>query len=212
MCFVALCVGAHAATRAHRTRSELFRDRLHQRRSAQDRVAALLLASSGAALVFIPRPFSNSLSALLLGLVLDLASTRSALAGCAAAGVAALGIWTRPDFALFAAPSGVVILGRLRRRPGAVLLAVGTFASVCSMLTVADSIYFGRGLALTPLNSVRYNLDARNLAAHGVHPRWLHAVVNVPIMFGVGGYVALWAALRRGSGESKRASASQSRS
>ena len=180
---------------------------MRRRDSAHERTSALLYASSGAALVFLPRPFSNSLVTLLLGVVLDLADAgSSSVASCAAAGVAALGIWTRPDFALFAAPSGLVILVRLRRRPGAVLLAIGTFASVCFMLTVADSVYIARGLALTPLNSVRYNLDARNLAEHGVHPRWLHAVVIVPIMFGVGGYMALWTA-QRGGGETERACA-----
>lgn len=37
---------------------------------------------------------------------------------------------------------------------------------------------------VAPLNAARYNAKASNLALHGKHPRWLHAVVNGPIMFG----------------------------
>ena len=39
-------------------------------------------------------------------------------------------------------------------------------------------------LTLTPLNSYRYNAEPTNLAKHGLHPRWTHAVVNMPMMFG----------------------------
>ena len=35
---------------------------------------------------------------------------------------------------------------------------------------------------LTPLNFLRYNLLPSNLAEHGVHPRWLHLVVNLPMV------------------------------
>ena len=175
--------------------------------SLRDRTAALLYASSGTALVFVPRAFSNSIAALLLGIVLSRASASpSALAACAAAAVTALGIWTRPDFALFAAPSGVAMLGRLRRRPAALVVAGGVFAATCVALALVDSLYFGHGLSLrtiTPLNSIRYNLDPGNLAEHGVHPRWLHAIVNLPIMFGVGAYVALWATVRMRDGSAR---------
>lgn len=44
-------------------------------------------------------------------------------------------------------------------------------------------------MAATPFNSLIYNLSSSNLAEHGIHPRWLHAVVNWPMLFGVG----LWA-------------------
>ena len=42
----------------------------------------------------------------------------------------------------------------------------------------------GSHLTLTPLNSYRYNSVVENLAQHGLHPRWTHAVVNTPMMFG----------------------------
>lgn len=39
-------------------------------------------------------------------------------------------------------------------------------------------------LTLTPITSLLYNVDPINLAAHGLHPHWQHALVNAPIMFG----------------------------
>lgn len=37
---------------------------------------------------------------------------------------------------------------------------------------------------IAPLNAASYNANTSNLALHGTHPRWLHAVVNGPMMFG----------------------------
>lgn len=39
-------------------------------------------------------------------------------------------------------------------------------------------------LLITPLENLRYNLDAGNLAEHGIHPRYLHLLVNLPLLFG----------------------------
>lgn len=62
-----------------------------------------------------------------------------------------------------------------------------------NVLTLLDTLYFTSTLSspwiLTPLNLLRYNLASSNLAEHGLHSRWLHAVVNGPILFGAG----IWA-------------------
>lgn len=61
--------------------------------------------------------------------------------------------------------------------------------------TLADSWLYGalswsasRGatqgrLVSPPIINFLYNLDPANLAQHGLHPRWLHAVVNAPLLF-----------------------------
>ncbi|KAL6071018.1 Mannosyltransferase [Balamuthia mandrillaris] len=41
-----------------------------------------------------------------------------------------------------------------------------------------------KGWAITPLNSLLYNARPENLAQHGLHPNYLHAVVNMPMLFG----------------------------
>jgi phosphatidylinositol glycan class Z len=61
---------------------------------------------------------------------------------------------------------------------GALGGALGTTACV-----IADSLYYKR-LTITPLNNALYNMKTKNLAEHGLHPRWLHTIVNLPLFFG----------------------------
>ncbi|KAF9947597.1 hypothetical protein BGZ72_010430 [Mortierella alpina] len=39
-------------------------------------------------------------------------------------------------------------------------------------------------LTLTMWNNLRYNLDEKNLAEHGLHPRFFHLFLNFPVLFG----------------------------
>lgn len=39
-------------------------------------------------------------------------------------------------------------------------------------------------IVVTPLNNLLYNLDVDNLAQHGIHPRYTHFAVNLPLLFG----------------------------
>lgn len=50
-------------------------------------------------------------------------------------------------------------------------------------------------LVLTPFYSLQYNADPANLAAHGIHPRSNHALVNMHIMYGPVWTVVLTAGL-----------------
>lgn len=77
-------------------------------------------------------------------------------------------------------------------------------------IILADSFYYGyltlgeivnfevgiENFVVTPVNFLRYNLVEENLREHGLHPRWLHFVVNVPLLFGVMGIVGLVAFAR----------------
>ncbi|RUS17481.1 GPI mannosyltransferase, partial [Jimgerdemannia flammicorona] len=49
---------------------------------------------------------------------------------------------------------------------------------------------------ITPLNNFLYNLDASNLASHGLHPRYLHIAVNLPLLFGPLALLAAYAVVR----------------
>lgn len=58
-----------------------------------------------------------------------------------------------------------------------------------SCITFVDTLFFRQnlyGVVLTPLNFLKYNLSSSNLAEHGVHPRWLHLIVNLPLIVGPG--------------------------
>ena len=81
------------------------------------------------------------------------------------------------------------------------MLAVPTAVAALTSLAFvcADSAYFVSPartsvVELTPLNFLRYNLLPANLAEHGLHPRWLHLLVNLPMVATPGlPFYALWA-------------------
>ncbi|MPC16064.1 GPI mannosyltransferase 4-like [Portunus trituberculatus] len=80
--------------------------------------------------------------------------------------------------------------------------AVATFLTC----VLADSFYYGaitttellfwnvtaRSFVVTPVNFVLYNAQGDNLAVHGLHPNYLHLLVNVPMLHGVLGLLGLW--------------------
>lgn len=69
-----------------------------------------------------------------------------------------------------------------------------------------DSLYYGylsfaeierrevtiNHFVFTPLNFVKYNMNPKNLANHGLHPRFLHVAVNIPLLFNILGVMAIF--------------------
>lgn len=69
----------------------------------------------------------------------------------------------------------------------------------------ADSIYYGyitwgeiinykinfNNFVVCPLNFLRYNINSSNVAKHGLHPRFLHILINIPLLFNVLGIAGL---------------------
>lgn len=130
----------------------------------------------------------------------------------------ALGFYNRPTFILFAF---VPILFWLQlglntkfwnciimyRR---LLIMMPSFIIVCFLLTLIDTIYYSKfsvsylinhsedaitlfeNLIFTPINFISYNLDNSNLAVHGIHPRFLHMLINVPLLFGILGIIGIF--------------------
>ena len=77
-------------------------------------------------------------------------------------------------------------------------ICTGSFFLLSMM--AADASYFQGNMkqfVLTPYNNLLYNLSTTNLATHGLHPRWLHIVVNLPLVVGPGLVLYGLAALRR---------------
>ncbi|XP_056632341.1 GPI mannosyltransferase 4 [Diorhabda sublineata] len=70
---------------------------------------------------------------------------------------------------------------------------------------LVDSFYYGHitwgeigmldvtmdKFVFTPLNFLKYNSNLDNLAVHGLHPRFLHVLVNIPLLFNLLGIFAL---------------------
>ncbi|XP_028170960.1 GPI mannosyltransferase 4 [Ostrinia furnacalis] len=125
-----------------------------------------------------------------------------------------IGIFNRPTFVGFAFPP---IFFWLHRGLGSKVVGFKDFhyrifmLIICSIPTViiliiVDSSYYGYltmadiesfkiswdNWVVTPLNFLRYNSDMGNLNQHGLHPRWLHLAVNIPLLFNVLGILAIF--------------------
>ncbi|KAJ2774091.1 alpha 1,2 mannosyltransferase [Coemansia nantahalensis] len=162
---------------------------------ARMQATMLLLASSHCLAVLCCHTFANAFAAIVLAACLDLLSLIEArcvrrAAGsvalpCAALGAAlALGAFTHLTFGAFALPLGVAAAAMLARYARRGLLAVaGGGAAAALGLMAADRLYYGSSTP-TVLNNLRYNSSRSNLAAHGIHPWYMHLAVSLPVLFG----------------------------
>ncbi|KIM60480.1 glycosyltransferase family 22 protein [Scleroderma citrinum Foug A] len=173
--------------------------------------ALLLLSSSYVTHAFYVRPFSNSLEAVIVALCLvclkkivwisTLDSNRKNEKNERAAlnwhlhALAALGTFgasMRPTFFGFALPICLQMLRFSYKISGTLSRTTRLLAyPVCSGILTAlcciavDALYY-RGSLRHPvfpsLNFLKYNSSTDNLAEHGLHPRWLHLFVNLPML------------------------------
>lgn len=121
--------------------------------------------------------------------------------------ITVLGFFNRPTFLAFAvAPVFFWLyrcIGCKSVTPLHFHLRIAAFV-VCLIPSVAllifiDSLYYGyiswgeigmldvsiNSFVFTPLNFVKYNINSENLAEHGLHPRFLHVLVNIPLLFNI---------------------------
>lgn len=73
------------------------------------------------------------------------------------------------------------------------------------IIVIIDSLYYGYlslaqiyimdisiySFLVTPVNFIRYNINSENTAAHGEHPRWLHLLVNIPLLYNILGVITV---------------------
>lgn len=117
----------------------------------------------------------------------------------------ALGIFNRPTFPAFAFVPIIYwcinIISTFRYSSRSYLFLsrilsfiIGAFLITSSLLILFDSYYYNNGfsfiidlknrLIICPLNFIFYNIDSTNLDKHGLHPLWLHFLVNATILYG----------------------------
>lgn len=129
------------------------------------------------------------------------------------ASLSVAGIFNRPTFIAFAFPP---VFFWLYRGLGSKNIGFGQFNlriftfMLCGIpatlvFILIDSVYYGyltnseiqertvsiNSFVVTPVNFVRYNVDSRNLENHGLHPRYLHFMVNIPLLYNVLGVIGL---------------------
>lgn len=127
--------------------------------------------------------------------------------------ICVIGVFNRPTFLFFSMP---IVFFWLMRGMGTKTISFMDFnlrmtalvlCAIPSLIffIIMDSLYFGYlslseihvmdigidNFVVTPLNFVRYNIDPENTAQHGVHPKFLHILVNIPLLYNILGVVAL---------------------
>jgi phosphatidylinositol glycan class Z len=149
-------------------------------------------ASSWPVLVLCVRPFSNTLEAVAVALVLALVSSKgrcSAMTCYAVVMCAVAGVWIRVTTIAFLAPAAVFLIARLLKAREISLLVqsiVAIFIAASALVLVDSRFYGGTKSIVTPLNLFVYNSNTTNLANHGLHPRITHAAVNMPMLLTAG--------------------------
>nr|XP_019564209.2 LOW QUALITY PROTEIN: GPI mannosyltransferase 4 [Aedes albopictus] len=124
------------------------------------------------------------------------------------------GVFNRPTFFLFGLP---LVFHWLLRGMGTRTVSFADFniriitfvlASIPALVffILVDSFYYGyitpaeverldisiNSFVVTPLNFIRYNINPENTQQHGVHPYYLHLMVNIPILYNVLGVIAVF--------------------
>ncbi|XP_052104867.1 GPI mannosyltransferase 4-like [Mytilus californianus] len=121
------------------------------------------------------------------------------------------GMFNRPTFAIMALFPALMYCEAKQEKITTHAVFVGAGATVSFItLTAVDTLYFGenfqellsqcdkektsvlmcffttflRWVVITPYNFLLYNMNPLNLAEHGIHPRYLHFIVNLPLLFG----------------------------
>lgn len=172
------------------------------------------IGTSYVTLVYHTRPFSNTLESVLFSLLLWLLTShmfstnnasrqiwQSTIRNFGIGILVTAGVWNRPTFLAFAVFPGLswcysqytdsdtikTFITRLLKQAGVV--AFGAILT-SSLFIAVDSIYYGyfstnKGqLVVTPFNFIKYNLDTSKIKEHGLHPRFTHFLVNMPLLYG----------------------------
>lgn len=151
-------------------------------------------------MAFSVRSFSNNIEATLLAVslvcLLKLQENRDIRVWSIVLGmVVGIGVFSRFTFVIFAAPLGFAYLQliwtkhQMMKAFSTVLLSLITAAALTAGAHIVyDSFYYSsspQSIVIAPLNAAIYNFKNENLALHGTHPRWLHAVINAPMILGL---------------------------
>ena len=124
-----------------------------------------------------------------------------------------IGIFNRPTFVTFGLP---IIFHWMIRGFGSrsvtfldfnirmLFFIISGLPAFC-VIVIIDSLYYGylslaqiyimdinmNSFLVTPVNFIRYNINPENTAKHGEHPKWLHLLVNIPLLYNILGIIAL---------------------
>lgn len=129
------------------------------------------------------------------------------------AAICVIGCFNRPTFIVFGMP---IIFFWLLRGMGSRTVSFLDFnlriwcfvlcatPFIC-LFIIIDSMYYGflttseldilqigiDNFVVTPVNFIRYNINPENTGQHGIHPKYLHFLVNIPLLYNILGVIAI---------------------
>jgi GPI mannosyltransferase 4 len=159
-----------------------------------------ILATSWVSWVILNRPFTNALETMCLAMVMVVANEKfTSRTGILAqsfllGALCSLGTFVRFTFVFFAFSPICMFYFRhvsleLKFLGHLMAFTVLAFLLTSSIIIMLDTMYYDSDSYdffsfVTPWNAFSYNSKTENLAKHGLHPRWTHAIVNMFILFG----------------------------
>jgi phosphatidylinositol glycan class Z len=165
------------------------------------RVAIIAVSSSFVTWTFQTHTFSNSIESLVVLWTIVLAvrlrdhRRRISARSCVVlAFLLVLGVFNRITFPAFVILPLVQVIPSLLAQPLRIpILAFAGLTTLFFAIAMDTEFYTSEPLhirqlyneaIITPWNNLVYNLDETNLAQHGLHPFWQHAVANLPQLIG----------------------------
>lgn len=176
----------------------------------------LAFASSYVALTYLTHTFTNSIETILFAVLICLTlkgKSTSQKQNLFMGIILSLGFFNRPTFVCFAfVPTLCKIFStkNMNKMMRSILSLSFSFMATSLVMIATDSMYHNLTfrsavlssdfstllnldqLVITPFNFLAYNTKASNLANHGLHPWYFHAVVSIPsigLFFGASFYL-----------------------
>ncbi|RKF78572.1 GPI mannosyltransferase 4 [Golovinomyces cichoracearum] len=165
------------------------------------KVAVLLVASSYVTWTYQTHTFSNSIETLtvawshvLIQRILEKRKCSSNFASAILAVLVVFGVFNRITFPAFLLIPGIQLIPHFVKRPITLLTAIFSASATIFIAVLLDTKFYTQGNPswsylfshpiVTPYNNARYNLNMKNLAQHGLHPRYQHFLLNLPQLIG----------------------------
>lgn len=175
------------------------------------RLAVLLVASSYVTWTWQVHTFSNAIETLVVlwslvlirRMVRDMNLRASIWGSCVLAALVVFGTFNRITFPAYLAVPALQLVPVFRRRPSTFFLLAFFGVAFALLAIFVDTVFYHpkgssivelvRNPVIAPLNSLRYNSQAANLALHGTHPAYQHLIVNLPQLLGPALPLVFWA-------------------
>ena len=183
--------------------------------NAQFSLLIFLFRSSHVTLVFLTKTFSNNVEALIfIMLLIKLNESREKQHVNFIIGFLTIfGFFIRQSMLAFAFyPIAVSLFNWIflsgvldRSKMKQILITIVTMVlgglSAAGICFILDCLYFWNQIesilsAITPLNLIKYNSNVDNMKLHGLHPWYLHLIVNMFLLFGPMYLLLLWKGIK----------------